>query len=82
MSIVRERLEQCLALTLPNVPREELVSASLNATAGWDSLATVNIIFLIQEEFSIQVPEKDLENFASFQLILAYLEARNDDANG
>lgn len=62
------------------MPREELVSASLNESTGWDSLATVNILDLIEEEFSIQVPDADLENFASFQLILAYLRARSEDA--
>jgi acyl carrier protein len=67
---------------LPNVPREELASASINASTGWDSLATVNILALIEEEFSIHVPEADMENFTSFQLVLAYLTARPDVAKG
>jgi acyl carrier protein len=46
------------------------------SVAQWDSLATVNLIALVEEEFQVQIPDADLENFVSFELILDYLRSR------
>jgi len=78
MNDTRQRLEKCFALALPNVPREQVASASVNSAAGWDSLATINILALVEEEFGIKVPDDDLENFVSFELIADYLQSKTD----
>jgi acyl carrier protein len=41
--------------------------------AGWSSLATINIVSLIEEEFEIDVPPDRFEDMGSFELILDYL---------
>lgn len=73
---LEDRLASRLALALPDVPPEALPSASNTTVPTWDSLATVNIVSMIEEEFSLQVPLTDLEHFASYAKILAYLEGR------
>lgn len=70
---IASQLEDCLAVVFPNVPRKELPRASIGSTAGWDSLATLTLVSVIEETFQISVPLDDLEEFLSFEMILAYL---------
>ncbi|MBM4310892.1 MAG: acyl carrier protein [Deltaproteobacteria bacterium] len=79
MNTIKEKLERCFALVLPLIPRSELPGASKSSIAEWDSLVMVNLLSLIEEEFGIQVPDGDLENFISFELILDYLKADSHD---
>jgi acyl carrier protein len=76
MKSIQDRLEKCFSLALPGLPKEAISRAAMNSVAQWDSLATVNILSLIEEEFGIQVPDSDLENFRSFEQILQYLTSR------
>jgi acyl carrier protein len=78
MNDIKERLEKCFLLALPDLPTEEIVRASKSSVAEWDSLATVNILSLIEEEFHLQIPDADLENFISFELILDYLRSTSN----
>ncbi|HEY1792330.1 MAG TPA: acyl carrier protein [Opitutaceae bacterium] len=78
MNTLQGRLEDCFALALPGVHREQARSASMETVAAWDSLATINILALVEEEFRIKVPDEDLVNFKSFGLIAAYLGKRAD----
>ena len=78
MKDTRQRLAKCFALALPNLPREQIGIASIHSVAAWDSLVTINILALVEEEFGIEVPDRDLENFVSFELIADYLEAKGD----
>jgi acyl carrier protein len=78
MNNVKQRLEKCFALALPNLPSGQIAAASINSVAGWDSLATINILALVEEEFGIKVPDADLENFVSFELIADYVTTKTD----
>ncbi|MGC4119242.1 MAG: acyl carrier protein [Myxococcales bacterium] len=73
---LEDRLASRLALALPDVPPEAIPSASSSTVPTWDSLATVNIVSMIEEEFALQVPLADLEHFVSYEKILAYLKSR------
>lgn len=70
---IAAQLEDCLSVVFPNAPRKELSRASISSTAGWDSLATLTLVNVIEETFQISVPPDDLEEFLSFEMILAYL---------
>jgi acyl carrier protein len=78
MNGTRQRLVKCFALALPNLPADLAEGASIHSVSAWDSLATINILALVEEEFGIRVPDADLENFESFGLIADYLEKRTD----
>lgn len=78
MKDFKERLEQCFMTAFPKLPREEICQASSSTVAEWDSLATVTLISLVEEEFNIAVSVDDIaddnmEQFFSFQRILSYL---------
>ena len=68
------RLEGCFAVLFPELSPPEIRSSSPASVAAWDSLATVNLIGLIEEEFNVDIPEDALDELGSFALILDYLE--------
>lgn len=72
-SEVASQLEDCLAVVFPNVPKHELSTAAIGSTPGWDSLATLTLVSVVEETFQISVPLDDLEKFLSFELILEYV---------
>ena len=76
MNNIQERLQKCFSLVLFEVPEEMISQVSMSSVAEWDSLAMVNLIALVEEEFNLQVTDADLLHFRSFQQILHYLAAR------
>ncbi|MGA2034849.1 MAG: acyl carrier protein [Thermoguttaceae bacterium] len=80
MNNTKERLEKCFALALPDLSKEVVSRASMSSVAAWDSLAAVNLLSLIEEEFNVRVPDADLAIFVSFELILDYLQSKNNGA--
>lgn len=76
MPQVGDRLENCFRAVFPVLEREQLRRASLGVTASWDSISSVNLIAVIEEEFDVQIPIDDYEQMTSFEQIHAYLERR------
>ena len=52
------------------------MSAAATSVGAWDSLATVNLLSVVEEEFGVQVAPEDFESFVSFELILDYLQGK------
>ena len=73
MDDLRQRLASCFRLVFPELTDEEVPLAAMASVGSWDSLATITLVTVIQEEFSVQVPAEDLASFVSFELILDYL---------
>jgi acyl carrier protein len=78
MNDIETRLQKCFALAMPHLTADAVSRASTSSVSEWDSLATVNLLSLVEEEFKLQVPDADLENFVSFELILDYLQVKSD----
>jgi acyl carrier protein len=82
MSDLRQRLSACFSSIFPDLSDKEIPLATMNSVDGWDSLATVTLIAVVEEEFGVQVSPDDLEQFASFELIVDYLQRRANDSVG
>lgn len=80
MSDLRERLLACFLAVFPTLPASEIVLASKASVGTWDSLATINLVTVIEEEFGLQVEADDLELLVSFELVLDYVEQRSGSA--
>lgn len=74
MSDVHDRLVRCFAAVFPALHEAEIRRANTSSVGGWDSLATINLVAVVEEEFAVQVPPGDLEQLVSFELILDYLQ--------
>ena len=73
MNNASERLTKVFAAIFPELTPEEIQVASPVSVAAWDSLATISIVSLIEEEFEIDIPPDRFEDMGSFELILDYL---------
>ena len=58
-----------LVSTALNVNRIDLQSSQEN-TSEWDSLAYLSVISVMEEEFEIEISEKNINNFGSVKNIL------------
>jgi len=70
------QLIRCFKAAFPDLGDEDIRRASISTVAAWDSMADVNLISMIEEEFAIRVAPDDVEQLISFDLILAFLEGR------
>jgi acyl carrier protein len=77
MDDVEGRLAKCFSEVLPELTAEEITQASADSVTGWDSVTTVTLIAVIEDEFGISIEIEDPAQFDSFQGILNYL--RKDD---
>ncbi len=77
---VAERLTRCFLAVFPELREDEASRAGMVSLGSWDSLATINLIAVIEDTFDVEVPADALELMVSFELILDYLKGRIVDA--
>jgi acyl carrier protein len=70
------RLGRCFAAVFPEIPEVELTSARMESVAGWDSIATITLVNVIEEEFGVQIDPEDLPRLVSFEGVRNYLVER------
>jgi acyl carrier protein len=74
---LKERLKQIFWAVFPMLSNEEIEHAGISSIAEWDSVATVTIAALIEEEFSIVFAPDEVEYLLSFDTILDLLRSKN-----
>ena len=74
------RLVDCFSVVFPGLSREQIISATQPTTTAWDSLATVNLITLVEEQFKICIPEEQIEELQSFDAFWKFLSQTYADA--
>lgn len=73
---IETNLLHCFAAVFPSLPVEAIPSASLHSTPEWDSLASVTLLAVLQQEFQIELPITELGQMMSFSKVLACIEKR------
>lgn len=76
MPSTRDRLTQCFAAVFPNLDPAEIPRASTATVGEWDSLALVNLIAVIQEEFGVEIGVDDYGHMVAFDLIEDLIEGK------
>ncbi len=74
MSSSRERLTECFATVFPDLSPAEIPRASTSTVSAWDSIASVTLVSLIEEEFGLQIALDELEELTSFELVLSVVD--------
>lgn len=74
MDNLEERLVRVFETVFPDLPADTIPTASQSSTQGWDSIAAITLINLIEEEFEIQMDFDRAAELTSFPEILAYLK--------
>jgi acyl carrier protein len=68
-----ERLVKCFGAVFPDLNEQQILAATPKTVGAWDSVATVTLMTVIEEEFGIQVDADDIEQLLSFDSALAYV---------
>jgi len=76
MDDTRIRLNKCFSTVFPLVGDAFFMEADATNVEGWDSVASVTLFALIEEEFGIELDVEALMDMNSFKEILKYLEEK------
>ena len=77
MSNDEERLIRCFVSVFPALTEEEIQNATADSIGMWDSLSTVTLAAVIQEEFNLDVDPEILPYLDSFRSFRDYLATLN-----
>jgi acyl carrier protein len=77
MNELNQRLTNCFATVFPELGEEEIHRASQASVANWDSVASITLVNVIEEEFETQIDLEEVADLVSFDLVLDYLRNRN-----
>ena len=74
-----ERLVRCFASVFPMLARDQVPTASVHSVPAWDSLRTVTLVAVLEQEFGLDIGVADFEDLDSFEAVRKYLSERRID---
>ncbi len=80
MDDIRQKLISCFQVVFPDMPTDEIPAASTATVAGWDSVAAITMMNVLEDEFRLEMDLDDLADLDSFEKIHAYLLKRQQVA--
>ena len=81
MDPTEARLQKCFSKVFPDLGTDRIRTASVDNVPGWDSLASVTLLGLIQEEFGFTPDMDRFEDFTSFQGLADYIRETMPDGH-
>jgi acyl carrier protein len=66
----RQRLIRCFQAVFPKLSESDALRASANRVTEWDSVATMNLVAVVEEEFGVLFDVKEVEKLNSFERYL------------
>lgn len=69
-----DRLIRCFASVFPGLTPEQIRQTSSESMGIWDSLSTVTLAAVIEEEFNLEIDPDVLPQLNSFDAFRAYLD--------
>jgi acyl carrier protein len=73
MSETENRLLRCFMAVFPGLTPEEIRATSAQSESVWDSLSTVTLAAVVQEEFNVEIDPEILPDLDSFEAFFNYL---------
>lgn len=73
MTDLEVRLVRCLQTVFPALSQEQARAASQDTVEGWDSVAMLTLLTVIEEEFEIAADYDRAEELTSYSGLLGYL---------
>jgi acyl carrier protein len=69
------RLVRCFASVFPGLTTEEIRNTSTDSAGIWDSLSSVTLAAVIEEEFGVAIDPDELVTLDSFAAYWNYLQS-------
>lgn len=76
MSEIRDRVIKCFSAVFPQLTEEEIQLVTPTMVEGWDSVASITLISVIEEEFGTQIDPDEIEHLVSFEKVLDYVNKK------
>lgn len=70
---IQRRLTRVFKIMFPNKPTDDIPNATMDNTEGWDSLGTLSLFTLIEEEFNIQLGLDLIPTTKSYQSLITLI---------
>jgi len=75
------RLIRCFASIFDGLTTDQIRTISVETQPNWDSLASVTLAAVLEEEFNIQVDPFDMPQLASFSAVKVYITSKLDSSS-
>ncbi|MGH7331694.1 MAG: acyl carrier protein [Candidatus Rokuibacteriota bacterium] len=73
---IAEKIRSSLARELKRDPQTITLDQTLREDLGLNSLDAIELMFKVEEEFDIEIPDPDLQKLRTVGDLVSYLEAR------
>ena len=70
MDNLTDKLTKCFGAVFPDLGSERIPGASAENVSEWDSIAQVNLLSVISEEFNVEIDFEEFEGATSFGQLL------------
>ena len=70
MDSATTRMVRCFQAVFPDLNETEIRQATAVSVSTWDSVATVTLVSVVEEEFGIEISLDDVEQVMSFNALL------------
>jgi acyl carrier protein len=68
--MIEDKVKQLLAMVLDVSETELSNNSSMESVESWDSLSQMNFVICLEEEFEIVIPDSEIANMVSLQLVI------------
>ena len=80
-SSIFEKVREIVADQLDVDVKKVTLDADFSTDLGADSLDTVELVMAIEEEFSIEIPDKDAENISTLKQAVNFIQESMESTN-
>ncbi len=71
------KVQQLLAMVCPHDPEEITLDKHLVTDLDLDSFGLMDMVIAFEDEFSIEIPDRDLRLFSTVSDVVNYIEQKN-----
>jgi acyl carrier protein len=75
MDQVTDRLRECFIEVFPDLADDQIERAVRAEMSEWDSLATLTLLAVVEEEFGLQLDDEAIAKLTSFSAVREVVEA-------
>jgi acyl carrier protein len=73
-----KRLIRCFETVFPELSESEILNSSQESVQAWDSVATITLLNVIEDEFHIELDLDDIADLTTFDRVLKYIESKSE----
>jgi acyl carrier protein len=74
----KTRLLRCFETVFPELSESEILNSSQESVKAWDSVATITLVNVIEDEFHVELDLDDIADLTTFDRVLKYVESKSE----